>query len=217
MTTIRLLIADDHPFLRRGLRTFIASDPSLCCIGEVMDGSGILEAIESSTPDLLLLDLGMPNFPDPAEFVRRLKISQPALRVLVLTSYNDQRWLYQLILAGIDGYMLKDEAEETLLQAIHQIVETGQRYITPTATSLFLDRASDAPEPASSDGLTPRELEVLRLVATGYTNLEVGTLLSISHLTARNHVTSILSKVGVRTRTELVLYAIERGWVPVGT
>ncbi len=208
--TIRILIADDHPIVRKGLRTLIASEPGLELVGEAADGIEAVLKARSLQPDVILLDIVMPR-QSGLEATSQIKAENPEARILVLTSFAEDDKVFPAIKAGALGYLLKDATPEQLVQAIHDVYR-GESSLHPTiALKLIreLDRLSDLPP--TPEPLTEREVEVLKLVARGLTNPEIAALLVISERTVGNHIGHILHKLHLANRTQAALYALRQG------
>lgn len=208
---IRILIADDHGVLRVGLRVLLNAEPDLEVIGEAADGHETLRLAGELHPDVVLLDISMPE-PGGIEVTRRLKETLPDTRVLILTVHEDVGLLREAVQAGAAGYIIKRAVESELINAIHAVWR-GDVYIHPAMTRALLTDA--APTPASSEvpvePLTPRETEVLQLIAQGYTNRQIAEALTISIRTVETHRANLMDKLGLRSRVELVRYAREHG------
>lgn len=208
---IRILIADDHGVLRAGLRALLNAEPDLEVVGEAADGNEALRLVEKLRPDVLLLDISMPG-PGGIEVTRRVKRAQPDTRVLILTVHEDEGLLREAIRAGAAGYIVKRAVESELINAIHAVWR-GDLYVHPAMTRALL---KDLQAPATTEQplvepLTPRETEVLSLIAQGYTNRQIAEKLSISVRTVESHRANIMGKLGLRSRVELVRYAREHG------
>ncbi len=208
---IRILIADDHGVLRAGLRALLNAEPDLEVVGEAADGQGALRLTEELRPDILLLDISMPG-PSGIEVTRWVRQARPDTRVLLLTVHEDESMLREAIRAGAAGYIVKRAVESELINAIHAVWR-GDLYIHPAMTrALLRDWSSSAPpRRAPLEPLTPREREVLCLIAQGYTNRQIAEKLSISVRTVESHRANIIGKLGLRSRVELVRYAREHG------
>lgn len=207
---IRVLIADDHAIVRRGLRTLITSQRDMELVGEAINGIEAVAKARTVQPDVILMDMVMPR-QDGASAIREIKKENPQARILVLTSFAEDDKLFPAIKSGALGYLLKDSAPEQLLQAIRD-VHAGKSSLDPSvALKLIreLNRPSDLP--LSPDPLSDRELEVLRLVARGLTNQEIADTLIIGERTVGNHISSILSKLHLANRTQAALYALREG------
>jgi two-component system response regulator NreC len=207
----RVLIADDHAIVRAGLRALLLEDAEFDLVGEAAGGYEAIELVEKKQPDVLVLDLSMPDL-DGISVTRSLKLRFPDLRILILTLHEDEALLKEAIKAGAAGYILKRAAESELLTAI-QVILRGDLYVDPSMIrTLFSEpRQSPATPPTSEEILTPREIEVLRLIVEGYTNRQIGEHLNISIRTVEGHRANISDKLGLHSRLELVRYAREHG------
>lgn len=226
----RLLIADDHPMVREGLRAMLEREPDLEVVGEAEDGREALEICHQFRPDLVLMDVRMPQM-DGLEATRRIKGKCPQVSVLMVTSHEDPDYLLEALKAGAAGYILKEATKQQLTEAIRQVLGGESPLNQELAARLLRRLAGKAPkeEPADSaperllqkrsemlhpESLTSREVEILRLVAQGQTNRQIAQKLSIARNTARNHVQNIIAKLGVSDRTQAVVRAIELGLLP---
>ena len=210
---IKVLIADDHAIVRAGLRALIHSESTMELAGEASGGYETIDLVEKTQPDVLVLDLSMPDL-DGIAVTRRIKPRFPDVHILILTIHEDQALLREAIKAGASGYILKHAAESELIAAIQRIVR-GDLYVDPALVRLLLQEpaAPLAPPPHSTESLTPREIEVLKLIVQGYTNRQIGEELSISFRTAESHRASLSEKLGMHSRVELVRYAREHGLI----
>jgi two-component system response regulator NreC len=208
--SIRILIADDHDVVRAGLRALLNAEPDLEVVGEAANGHEILRLASELHPDIVLLDISMPA-PDGIEVTRRLKETLPDVRVLILTVHQDPALLREIIRVGAMGYITKNAAESELIDAI-QAVQSSELYIHPEMVHALVE---DNPTPTSYRApeklLTPREIEVLGLIAQGYTNREIAEKLSISVRTVESHRAKLTSKLEVHSRVGLVRYARKHG------
>ena len=210
--TIRVLVADDHAIVRKGICALLATEPRITVVGEARDGSDAIAAAQKLQPDVILMDIVMPGV-DGLEATRRLADSQPQARILVLTSFAGDDKIFPAIKAGALGYLLKDSGPEELIHAIVQ-VHRGESSLHPTVARRLLRELSSPPGQApETDCLTEREVEVLQLVAQGQSNRQVADLLTISEATVRTHVSNILSKLNLCSRTQAALYALREGLV----
>jgi DNA-binding NarL/FixJ family response regulator len=216
--TIRLLLVDDHRILREGLKALLANQAGIEVVGEASDGAEAVEQVAALRPDVVIMDMVMPRMNGieaTAEIHRRF----PASRVLILSMYDEAEYVQQVIRAGAAGYVLKGYAADDLLRAIAE-VHAGASFLHPSvAAKLIADYVRQAPAPASVEHdeppLTPREREVLKLIADGNTNQEVAERLRLSRKTVENHRTSIMRKLGVHDVTELVKYALRTGLISI--
>ncbi|WP_375473754.1 response regulator [uncultured Nostoc sp.] len=203
-TTIRVLIVDDHAIVRKGLATIINRDPEMTAIAQAENGQQAIDAFREYQPDVTLMDLRMPKM-GGVEAIMAICAEFKQARIAVLTTYDSDEDIYRGLQAGAQGYLLKDAKPGELLNAIRAI-HNGQKYIPPEVGAKLLQRMSN-PE------LSERELEVLRLMAQGMSNQEIGTALNIGESTVKSHVNRILSKLGVSDRTQAVITAVKRGIV----
>ncbi len=209
---IRLVIADDHMLLRKGLLALMETTPDIEVVGEAADGIEAVEKTCTLQPDVILLDLLMPRM-DGITAIGAIKREMPQAKILVLTSFDDDDKVFPAFKAGALGYMLKDSAPLDLLQAIRNVYQ-GKSFLHPTIASKVLNELNRPVEliPAP-DALTDREMEVLTLVAQGYSNLEIADTLVITEHTVGKHVSNILIKLHLANRTQLALYALRKGLV----
>lgn len=210
--TIRLVIADDHGVLRAGLRALLNAEPDMQVVGEAASGREALRLVAELTPDILLLDINMPD-PGGLEVLQQLQTTTPAPRVLILTFYEDEALLRQAIEAGACGYITKRAIESELIDAV-RAVWRGELYIHPSMTRALLAPSPAAPADSNLvEQLTPREIDVLRYIAQGYTNRQIADELCISVRTVESHRANLTAKLGLRGRVELVRYAREHGLI----
>lgn len=203
---ISILIVDDHPVVRQGLRAMLSSEPDISVMGMAASAREAIALVERRQPDVVLMDLRMPEM-EGTEAIVELRRKTPGLRILVLTNYGSDDYIVRAIQAGAMGYLLKNTPQEEIVNAV-RIVYRNERYVPKDiAQRLF--------EAMGREDLSPRELEVLSLVAHGCTNKDVAQQLFISDKTVRNHVTSCLLKLKAKDRTEAVTRAIERGLIRV--
>lgn len=207
---IRVLIADDHPVVRRGLRTLLASEPGLEPVGEAVDGVEAVQQARLLQPDVILLDMVMPR-QNGLEAIRDIKLNNPAARILVLTSFAEDEKVFPAMKAGALGYLLKDSSPEELIEAIHNVYR-GRSWLHPTIARKLIDELNRPSElPPTETPLTEREVEVLKLVAQGLTNQEIADKLTLSEWTVRTHMRNILDKLHLANRTQAALYALKGG------
>jgi len=213
---IRVLLADDHVLVRQGIRQFLEDEGNIEVVAEADDGAQALRLIEQHQPDIAVLDIRMPEMTG-IEATRRIKTEFPQVRVLILTAYDDDPYVFALLQAGADGYVLKTASADELVRAVRTVYE-GQSALSPEITSKVVRQmASGKPAGAVEqvESLTERELDVLRLAAQGKTNRAIGSDLGISHRTVQGHLASIYGKLDVNSRTEAVTKALRRGWIVV--
>ncbi len=209
--SINVLIADDHGVLRAGLRVLLNRETDIQVVGEAADGSQALQLVGTLQPDVVLMDVSMPG-EGGVETTRKLKAEWPRTQVLILTVHEDAALLHEAIRAGASGYIVKRAVESELVDAIRAVAR-GETYLHPTMTRAVLIEAdlvaSSKEDP--TDALTPREEQVLRLIARGYTNPEIADLLTISVRTVEGHRSNLMSKLDLHSRVELVRYAAQHG------
>jgi two-component system response regulator NreC len=208
---IRILIADDHGLIRAGLRALLNTESDFEIVGEAVDGLETLRLVSELRPDLVLLDVSMPD-PDGIEITRQLNKMLPDTRVLILTIHEDEGLLREAIRAGASGYIVKRAVETELIDAIHAIWR-GDLYVHPSMTRALL---KDLPFPSASDKtrpeqLTPRESEILLFLVDGYTNRQIAEALDIAVRTVESHRANLMGKLGLHNRVELVRYARKLG------
>jgi len=208
--TIRILIADDHKIVRKGLQALIATQQNLTVVGEAANGVEAVKLAGQLQPDVILLDLVMPQ-KGGIEAIQEIKQSNADARILVLTSFTDDEKVFSAIKSGALGYLLKDSSPQELVQAI-QSVHRGEASLSPViAMKLMKELNQPADLPPAEEPLTAREVTVLKLVARGYTNQEISEELTVSERTVGTHVSNILSKLHLANRTQAALYALREG------
>jgi len=208
---IRILVVDDHPIVRDGLVAILSTQPDFEIVGEAANGEEAVERARLLHPNLMLVDLEMPDM-DGVQVIRRLRETMPHLRVLVFTAFDTDERILSAVRAGAQGYLLKGVPREDLFRAI-RVINEGGSLLQPVVASKLLRHMSDENAPAPPEALTDREREVLALLALGATNKEIAARLVISERTAKFHVSSILSKLGAGNRTEAVSIAAQQGLV----
>lgn len=214
MGQIRVMIADDHAVLREGLRMLLNAEPDIEVVGEAQDGLEVLTHVQELAPDVLLLDIAMPRLGGLEALPRILKAS-PKTRVLILTMYEDEEYLREALRAGAAGYVLKRAAADELLSAIRTVYHGGV-YLHLEHARRLLEGLVDkevSKKPQEEVLLSPREQEVLRLIALGYTNQQAADALYLSVKTVETYRARAMAKLGLRTRAELVRYALKMGWL----
>ncbi|MFL5841407.1 MAG: response regulator [Thermoleophilaceae bacterium] len=217
---IRVLLADDQAMVRAGFRMILNAEPDLEVVGEAGGGGGAVTNARALAPDVILMDIRMPDM-NGIEATRRIVTSEESPRVLVLTTFDLDEYVYEALRAGASGFLLKDAPEDQLLAAI-RVVAAGGSLFAPSVTRRLIQRFAEAHVPGPSEAapelaeLTDREREVLRLVARGLSNGEIAAELVVSEHTAKSHVSSILRKLGLRDRVQAVVLAYESGLVQRG-
>jgi DNA-binding NarL/FixJ family response regulator len=213
-TKMKVMICDDQAIVRDGLELLLNLERDIEVVGLARDGAEALELVARHAPDLVLMDLKMPGM-NGIEATRRIRAHHPEVKVLVLTTYDDDEWVFDAVRAGAAGYLLKDTPREEVVAAVRGTV-AGQSFVDPQVTGKLLRRVADQQtEPASliADRLTERELDVLRCLARGLTNADIAAELHLSEGTVRNHVSAILAKLDLADRTQAAVAALRHGLV----
>ena len=215
MNKIRILLADDHAILRLGLKTLLGAEPDMVVVGEAEDGRAAIEKAQALKPDVVVMDIAMPNL-NGLEATREIKKLGLECQIVILTVHAQERYLFPVLQAGASGYVLKSAADTELVQAIRTIA-CGQVFLYPTATKLLLEdymkRIHAGEERERYDGLTDRERAVVRLVAEGYTSQEIAEKLVISAKTVETYRARVMEKLNLQHRSELVKYALRVGLI----
>jgi len=209
---MKVIICDDQALIRDGLEMLLSLDKDIEVVAQAQDGAEALDLVAQHRPELVLMDLKMPGM-NGIEATRRIRTHYPAVKVLVLTTYDDDEWVFDAIRAGASGYLLKDTPREGVIRAVKGTVE-GQAFVDPAVAGKLLGQvASQETQPATliTDKLTEREQDVLRLLARGLTNADIAARLYLSEGTVRNHVSAILAKLDVSDRTQAAVIAIQHG------
>lgn len=222
MRKIRVMLVDDHPFFRQGLRDVLAAETDLEIVGEASEGEEALRLIREIKPDVVVMDVNIPNV-NGIQITRRLRSEQASVNFVILTAYDDEEQVFHAVRAGASAYYPKDVTPDKLVAAIREV--SHGRYVIG---DLVMDEAQLAPWllketqrfGAASDfseepfnPLSPREMEILQYITQGMSNKEIARRLGISHQTVKNHITAILHKLGVKDRTQAAVYTLRRGWV----
>ncbi len=212
MMPIRILVADDHPIVRDGLVAVLSTQPDFEVVGEAADGRQVVEQALAFQPDVILLDLEMPEV-DGVQALEQLRKLGQSVRAVVFTAFDTDERILSALRAGAKGYLLKGAPREELFNAV-RVVHAGGSLLQPVVASRLLERFSEAvPLMAAPEQLTPRELEVLAWVAQGHPNKEIAERLAISQRTVKFHVSSIMGKLGAANRTEAVALAVQHGLI----
>ncbi len=211
--SIRLVLADDHAVVRKGIREFLEEDPAIRVVAEASDGAEAIALIAREQPDRAVQDIQMPRL-NGLEATRQVKKNFPDVRVLVVTAYDDDPYIFAALQAGANGYLLKTASSDELVQAVHAIAN-GETALSPVvAKKLVQHAAGNLTTPDKMiEPLSERDLEVLRLAGKGLGNKQIGAELSISDRTVQGHLANIYAKLHVATRTEAVLYAVREKWI----
>jgi two-component system, NarL family, response regulator LiaR len=208
---IRVLVADDHAVVRQGLRTFLELQEDIEVVADVADGRQALVAVAEHDPDVVLMDLVLPEV-DGVEAIRRIASERPNIRVIALTSFLDDDKLFPAVRAGAAGYLLKDVEPAELVKAI-RTVHAGEGLVHPAVAARLMEEVAAAGGREARDSLTARERQVVDLIARGLSNKRIALELGISEKTVKTHVSSILGKLGLTDRTQVALHAVREHWV----
>lgn len=210
----RILIAEDHKTVRTGIKLLIDNQPDMTVVGEADDGNAVLEMVDELRPDVVLMDISMPEV-NGLEATLAIKKADPSIKVLTLTRHSHDGYLHELIKAGVNGYVLKQSAPTELINAIRTVSE-GKTYLDPTLMDKVMEGFTGRREVSRSEPrgeITEREAEVLRLIALGYSNKEIAATLEISVKTVETHKANAMRRLRIGSRIEIVRYAILRGWL----
>ena len=212
---VRIVIAEDHTILREGLRSLLSSDPNFEIVGEAEDGREAIKCVEKFKPNLILTDLSMPRV-NGMEAIKEIKRQSPETKVLVLTVHKEEEYILSTFRAGADGYLLKDSTHAELVMAVKKVL-SGKHYISPEISEKVIDGYLEGKKTLKSrtswETLTPREREILKLIAEGYRSKEIADYLFISPKTVEKHRANLMEKLGLHNVQALTAYAIEKGLV----
>lgn len=211
MDPIRVLLVDDHPIVRQGVRSVLASHPDIAVVGEADSAMALFAGLTERRPDVILLDVRLPGL-NGVEIAQRLKREWPAVKVIILTTYEDEEYLFGALRVGAEGYLLKSASPEVLASAIRQVA-AGERLLSPALVGKVMREFGELARARAQveAGLSPQEIEVLRLIAAGATNREIADRLYWSEVTVKRKVQDILEKLGVANRPQAVAEALRRG------
>jgi len=213
MRKIRILLADDHQLMRSGVRLMLEREPDLSVVGEASDGREAVSLAKTLKPEVAVMDIGMPNL-NGIEAAHQMTQENPELAIVIVSMHSDESYVLRALKAGARGYLLKDSAEADLIKAVH-VVYAGKSFFSPAVSKVLLDdyvrklRRSGTED--AYDLLTPREREILQLVAEGKSNKDVANLLNLSVYTVESHRSNLMEKLNLRGLPELILYAVRRG------
>lgn len=210
MARIRVLVVDDHAVVRQGLRTFLELQDDIEVVADAGDGEQALAAVAEHAPDVVLMDLVMPRL-DGIEAIRRIAAERPRTRVIALTSFLDDDKVLPAVRVGAAGYLLKDVEPQALVAGI-RAVHRGEALLHPAVAARLMEEVAGGAPRAAGDRLTPREREVVGLIAGGLSNKRIALELGISEKTVKTHVSSVLSKLGLTDRTQVAVLAVREGW-----
>ena len=209
---MKILLCDDQAVIRDGLEMLLHLEKDFQVVGSASDGAEAIELAAQKRPDLILMDLKMPGI-NGIEATRQIRLKFPNIKILVLTTYDDDEWLFDAIRAGASGYLLKDTPRQKIIEAIRGTME-GKSFLDPLVAGKLMNQlSSNQKQPTSvlTEKLTDRELDVLHLIARGFTNSDIAGQLHLSEGTVRNHVSAILEKLGVSDSTQAAVIAIQHG------
>ena len=211
---IRVILADDHAVVRKGIREFLEEAEDIVVVAEAADGGQAVDLVAQHEPDVAVLDIQMPGV-GGIEATRRIRAEQPGVKVLILTAYDDDPYIFALLQAGASGYILKTAGSRELVQAV-RAVHRGESALDPAVAQKVVQQLTTGRPlgaQATVEALTERELDVLRLAAKGLTNKAIGQALDISDRTVQGHLANVYGKLGVGSRTEAVTEALKLGWI----
>lgn len=206
---IRVVLAEDHPVVRKGIKDILDSAPDIEVAGEAGDGEEALRMVQEHKPDLLLLDMELPVL-DGVEITEKLNQTESGVKILVLSSYSDRGYIQEMISLGVSGYLIKDEVPEYIIKAIRGVTQGEEGWVSREVAALLGEFTRDD---QGIDELTPREIEVLQLVVEGQTNREIGFNLDISEKTVEKHLHNVYKKLNVRSRVEAAVLAVDEGMI----
>jgi DNA-binding NarL/FixJ family response regulator len=209
---VRVLLVDDQALFRSGLERLLSTDPRVAIVGEAENGLDAVTTCAALTPDVVLMDLKMPTM-DGVEAAQRILTAHPGVRILILSTFDADSYVLAALKAGVSGYVLKDSTPEAIISSI-LAVNSGERVMAGAVANRVLEMIDGTTTPKEFyDGLTAREMEILRLIATGAPNKQIAFRLGISEKTVRNHVSNMYEKLGIYDRSQAVLYAVRKGLV----
>lgn len=212
MRKIRILLADDHQLMRRGVRLILEREPDLTVVGEASDGREAVALAKSLKPEVVVMDIGMPNL-NGIEAALQMTQNNPELAIVMVSMHSDETYILRALKAGARGYLLKDSAEADLIKAVHAVAG-GKSFFSPVVSKLLLDdyirKLKRSGTEDAYDLLTPREREILQLIAEGKSNKDIANLLDLSVYTVESHRANLMEKLNLRGLPELILYAVRR-------
>jgi len=213
MKKVRILLADDHQLMRSGVRLMLEREPDMSVVGEASDGRQAVALAKSLRPDVVIMDIGMPNL-NGIEAATQMTQENPELAIMILSMHPDETYVLRALKAGARGYLLKDSAEADLIKAVH-VVANGKSFFSPSVSKVLLDdyvrKLKRSGTDDAYDLLTPREREVLQLIAEGKSNKDIANLLNLSVYTVESHRSNLMEKLNLRGLPELILYAVRKG------
>jgi len=211
--TLRVLLADDHQLMRSGVRLMLNREPGIDVVGEASDGREAVALAKSLKPDVVIMDIGMPSL-NGIEAAAQMTQNNPQLAIMILSMHTDETYVLRALKAGARGYLLKDSAEADLIKAVH-VVAGGKSFFSPAVSKVLLDdyvrKLKRSGTDDAYDLLTPREREVLQLIAEGKSNKDIANLLNLSVYTVESHRSNLMEKLNLRGLPELIIYAVRKG------
>lgn len=212
MRPLNVLVADDHPIVRKGIRSLLESEPDIIVVGEAADGVAVIQAITELEPDVVIMDLSMPGI-GGEEATTRIRIEKPNVRVVALTAHEEPGYVRRLLSAGVTGYILKRTAADSIVRAV-RCAASGQKFIDPAVTQLLIQDVIETTSEEKKDGhLSDRETEVLRFLAEGFSNKQIAARLAVSVKTVETYKSRAMEKLGLLSRVDIVRYALRQGWL----
>ena len=213
MRKIRILLADDHQLMRSGIRLMLERESDLTIVGEASDGREAVSLAKTLKPDAVVMDIGMPNL-NGIEAAHQMRQENPEMAIVIVSMHSDESYVLRALKAGARGYLLKDSAEVDLIKAVH-VVHGGKSFFSPAVSKVLLDdyvrKLKRSGTDDAYDLLTPREREILQLIAEGKSNKDIANLLNLSVYTVESHRSNLMEKLNLRGLPELILYAVRRG------
>jgi DNA-binding NarL/FixJ family response regulator len=206
---VRVLLVDDHPIVREGIRNLLAEDKDIDVVGEAVNGANALDMVKKLSPDVIILDLQLPDI-HGTEVVKHLKEAGQASRILILSAYDDQEYINALIGLGVSGYVVKDDSPFFLIDAVNGVARGENGWVSRKIAAKMVARVMD--DPHTQSGLTKREMQILARVVQGKTNQEIAYDLEVTEKTVEKHLFSIFTKLGISSRVEAAIYAVRKGW-----
>jgi DNA-binding NarL/FixJ family response regulator len=214
LATARIMVVDDQNLFRSGLVRLLEADPRVQVVGQAVDGLDVIKKVTSLKPDVILMDLKMPNL-DGIEATRRVVAEHPEVKILILTTFETDSYVLQALRAGASGYVLKDAQIDSIVSSILAVI-SGERVMASAVANRVIDMLSgNSTQKEFYDGLTAREVEILKLIAMGQANKQIARRLDISEKTVRNHVSNMYEKLHIYDRSQAVLYAVRKGLVDI--
>jgi two-component system, NarL family, response regulator LiaR len=211
MPSTRVLLVDDHPVVRAGIKNLLSQAPDIEVVGEASDGSDALKLVEELSPDILLLDMEMPGL-SGNEVAQKLQLSGSSVRILALSAHDDKQYIQELLSNGAAGYLIKEEVPETIVEAVRGVARGERGWVSRQVAAQMSTWMQDE-EQNNRKGLTSREIQVLHAVVDGKTNQEIGLLLGISEKTVEKHLEGVFAKLNVASRVEAAVRAVREGWI----